>query len=86
VKRAQAYIGEGRRWVVDLDLEKFFDPVNHDVLMSRVARRVHDARVLKLIRRLLEAGMMQDGLVTARTEGTPQGGPPTPLDFLSGTA
>ena len=86
VKQAQAYIGEGRRWVVDLDLEKFFDRVNHDVLMSRVARRVHDARVLKLIRRLLEAGMMQDGIVTARKEGTPQGGPPTPLDFLTGTA
>ena len=79
VKQAQAYIGEGKRWVVDLDLEKFFDRVNHDVLMSRVARRVHDARVLKLIRRFLEAGMMQEGLVTARTEGTPQGGPLSPL-------
>ncbi len=79
VKQAQAYIGEGKRWVVDLDLEKFFDRVNHDVLMSRVARRVHDARVLKLIRRFLEAGMMQDGIVTARTEGTPQGGPLSPL-------
>jgi RNA-directed DNA polymerase len=79
VKQAQAYIGEGRRWVVDLDLEKFFDRVNHDVLMSRVSRRVHDARVLKLIRRFLETGMMQDGLVTARTEGTPQGGPLSPL-------
>ena len=79
VKQAQAYIGEGRRWVVDLDLEKFFDRVNHDVLMSRVARRVHDVRVLKLIRRFLEAGMMQDGLVTVRTEGTPQGGPLSPL-------
>jgi RNA-directed DNA polymerase len=79
VKQAQAYIGEGRRWVVDLDLEKFFDRVNHDVLMSRVARRVHDVRVLKLIRRFLEAGMMQEGLVTARTEGTPQGGPLSPL-------
>ena len=79
VQQAQAYIGEGKRWVVDLDLEKFFDRVNHDVLMSRVARRVHDVRVLKLIRRFLEAGMMQDGLVTARTEGTPQGGPLSPL-------
>jgi RNA-directed DNA polymerase len=79
VKQAQAYIGDGKRWVVDLDLEKFFDRVNHDVLMSRVRRRVHDVRVLKLIRRFLEAGMMQDGLVTARTEGTPQGGPLSPL-------
>ena len=79
VKQAQAYIGEGKRWVVDLDLEKFFDRVNHDVLMSRVARRVHDVRVLKLIRRFLEAGMMQEGIVTARTEGTPQGGPLSPL-------
>jgi RNA-directed DNA polymerase len=79
VKQAQAYISEGKRWVVDLDLEKFFDRVNHDVLMSRVSRGVHDARVLKLIRRFLEAGMMHDGLVTARTEGTPQGGPLSPL-------
>ena len=79
VQQAQAYIGEGRRWVVDLDLEKFFDRVNHDVLMSRVARRVLDVRVLKVTRRFLEAGMMQDGLVTARTEGTPQGGPLSPL-------
>jgi group II intron reverse transcriptase/maturase len=79
VKRAQAYIGEGKRWVVDLDLEKFFDRVNHDALMSRVAHRVHDERVLKLIRRFLEAGMMQDGVVVARTEGTPQGGPLSPL-------
>ncbi len=79
VKQAQAYIGDGKRWVVDLDLEKFFDRVNHDVLMSRVARRVCDVRVLKLIRRFLEAGMMRDGLVTARTQGTPQGGPLSPL-------
>jgi RNA-directed DNA polymerase len=79
VQQAQAYIGEGRRWVVDLDLEKFFDRVNHDVLMSRVARRVSDERVLRLIRRFLAAGMMQDGVATARTEGTPQGGPLSPL-------
>jgi RNA-directed DNA polymerase len=65
--------------VVDLDLEKFFDRVNHDVLMARVARQVSDARVLRLIRRFLEAGMMQEGLVKPRTEGTPQGGPLSPL-------
>ena len=79
VQRAQGYIREGRRWVVDLDLEKFFDRVNHDILMSRIARKVKDERVLKLVRRYLEAGMMSDGIVSARTEGTPQGGPLSPL-------
>jgi RNA-directed DNA polymerase len=79
VRQAQGYIREGKRWVVDIDLEKFFDRVNHDVLMSRVARQVNDARVLKLIRRFLEAGMMSEGLVEQRMEGTPQGGPLSPL-------
>lgn len=79
VQRAQGYIKEGRRWVVDLDLEKFFDRVNHDILMSRIARKVKDERTLKLIRRYLEAGMMSAGVVSARTEGTPQGGPLSPL-------
>ncbi len=79
VRQAQAYVQGGRHWVVDMDLEKFFDRVNHDVLMARVARKVRDKRVLKLIRRFLEAGMMADGLTQQRTEGTPQGGPLSPL-------
>jgi len=79
VKAARGYVAEGKRWVVDLDLEKFFDRVNHDVLMARVARQVKDKRVVKLIRRYLEAGLMEGGVASARTEGTPQGGPLSPL-------
>lgn len=79
VQAAQAFIAQGKRWVVDIDLEKFFDRVNHDMLMSRLARRITDERVLKLIRRYLEAGLMRDGLSEVRTQGTPQGGPLSPL-------
>jgi group II intron reverse transcriptase/maturase len=79
VEAARNHVAEGKRWVVDLDLEKFFDRVNHDILMARVARKVKDKRVLKLIRRYLTAGMMQGGVTSARGEGTPQGGPLSPL-------
>ena len=77
--QAKEHVGGGRRWVVDLDLEKFFDRVHHDVLMSRVARKVGDKRVLCLIRRYLTAGIMEGGLVSQPTMGTPQGGPLSPL-------
>src|ERR1022692_4077780 len=79
VAKAQQYIAEGRGWCVDLDLEKFFDRVNHDKLMGQIARRVGDKRLLKLIRAFLNAGVMENGLVSPSVEGTPQGGPLSPL-------
>lgn len=79
VKQAQRYIQNGFRWVVDMDLEKFFDRVNHDMLMARVARKVKDKRILKLIRAFLNAGVMADGALERTEEGTPQGGPLSPL-------
>ncbi len=79
VRRAQGYIQECRRIVVDVDLERFFDRVNHDVLMGRLAKRIEDRRVLRLIRRYLESGVMANGVVVERYEGTPQGGPLSPL-------
>ncbi|BCF95670.1 group II intron reverse transcriptase/maturase [Paraburkholderia sp. PGU19] len=79
VARAQGYIQAGHGWVVDLDLAQFFDRVNHDILMSRVASRISDKRMLKLIRAFLTAGVMEHGLVGATDEGTPQGGPLSPL-------
>ena len=79
VAKAQQYIAAGYRWVVDLDLEKFFDRVNHDRLMARLAQRINDQRMLKLIRAFLRAGVMAEGLVSPVDEGTPQGGPLSPL-------
>jgi RNA-directed DNA polymerase len=79
VAKAQEYIAEGYRWVVDLDLEKFFDRVNHDKLMAKIAERISDKRLLKLIRRFLTAGVLENGLVGPVDEGTPQGGPLSPL-------
>jgi group II intron reverse transcriptase/maturase len=79
VVAAQRYVQEGRRWVVDMDLERFFDRVNHDVLMERLSRRIADRRLLRVVRRYLEAGVMADGVVVERHEGTPQGGPLSPL-------
>jgi RNA-directed DNA polymerase len=79
VKQAAEYVAEGRGIVVDIDLEKFFDRVNHDMLMARVARHVSDKQLLRIVRRFLEAGMMWDGVSVERHEGTPQGGPLSPL-------
>jgi len=79
VAQAQRYVAEGCEWVVDIDLEKFFDRVNHDILMDRVAKRISDKRLLRLIRAYLNAGVMADGLVSPTDEGVPQGGPLSPL-------
>ena len=79
VAQAQEYIAAGYGWVIDLDLEKFFDRVNHDKLMGQIAKRVEDKRLLKLIRAFLNAGVMENGLVSPSVEGTPQGGPLSPL-------
>jgi len=79
VAQAQQYIAQGYGWVIDLDLEKFFDRVNHDKLMGQIAKRVEDKRLLKLIRAFLNAGVMENGLVSPSVEGTPQGGPLSPL-------
>src|SRR6201997_946254 len=79
VAQAQQYIAQGHGWVIDLDLEKFFDRVNHDKLMGQIAKRVEDRRLLKLIRAFLNAGVMENGLVSPSVEGTPQGGPLSPL-------
>jgi RNA-directed DNA polymerase len=76
---SQQYVEQGYRWVVDIDLEKFFDRVNHDKLMGKLAKRIPDKRLLKIIRAFLNAGVMENGLVSATTEGTPQGGPLSPL-------
>lgn len=79
LREAKKYVAEGRSWVVDIDLENFFDRVNHDKLMTRVGRRVQDSRVLRLIRSYLEAGVMKQGVCVRREDGTPQGGPLSPL-------
>jgi group II intron reverse transcriptase/maturase len=79
VRRAQRYVQDGRRWVVDVDLERFFDRVNWDILMGKLAKRIEDKRVLRVIRGYLEAGVLVNGVVMERYEGTPQGGPISPL-------
>ena len=79
IKKAESYINKGYRWVVDIDLEKFFDKVNHDILMYKLSKDIKDKRVLKLIRKYLQSGIMINGIVVSNEEGTPQGGPLSPL-------
>ena len=79
LRQAKTYIAQGHEWVVDIDLEKYFDRINHDILMGRMAQRITDKRILKLVRRYLQAGIMVNGVVVERYEGTPQGGPLSPL-------
>ena len=79
VLQAQRFMQEGKRWVIDVDLSKFFDEVNHDVLMAKLKQKVADKRVLKLIDRYLRTGIMHDGLASPRSKGTPQGSPISPL-------
>ena len=79
IKQAQEYVRDDRTWVVDIDLEKFFDRVNHDILMSRLVRKISDKRVLRIIRKFLQAGVLADGIRILGEEGTPQGGPLSPL-------
>jgi len=79
IRKAKGYMKEGYRWVVDMDLEKFFDKVNHDRLMATLAKRIHDKSLLKLIRKFLQSGVMINGVVSSTGEGTPQGGPLSPL-------
>ena len=79
IKKSESYINEGYRWVVDIDLEKFFDKVNHDILMYKLSRAIKDKRVLKLIRKYLQSGIMLNGIIVSNQEGTPQGGPLSPL-------
>ncbi len=79
LKQAQGYVASGKSWVVDIDLEKYFDTVNHDRLMARLARDIQDKRVLKLIREYLKVGILQNGVILDRQQGTPQGGPLSPL-------
>ena len=79
IKQSETYINQGYRWVVDMDLEKFFDKVNHDILMGKLEKKIKDRRLLKLIRKYLESGVLVNGIKVSSEEGTPQGGPLSPL-------